>query len=157
MSDAGEHDEVVLRLVLDGLPTGRAMPDVLEVGCGDGAFAERFTTAHPHVAYLATDASPAAVELTRARGVPAQLMDVGTLLAGEASYDVAVAVRVLDHLADLDRGLGELRRVLRPGGRLVAVVEGPDDDRTEDRLESALRRHFAAVTRTGDLRVLTAS
>jgi len=118
-----ELDELVERLVVAGLPAGRAMPDVLEVGCGDGAFAERFTTAHPQVAYLATDSSPRAVEATRARGVPAQLVNVCTLLAGAASYDVVVAVRVLDHVADLDVALAELRRVLRPGGRLVTVTE----------------------------------
>jgi SAM-dependent methyltransferase len=152
-------DELVQRLVVSGLPAGRAMPDVLEVGCGDGGFAEWFTSAHPQVAYLATDASPRAVEATRARGVPTQLMDVGALLAGAASYDVVVAVRVLDHLsepADLDRGLAELRRVLRPGGLLVAVIDG-EDDGDDGRTGTALRRHFDSVATADDARVLTAS
>lgn len=133
--------EEVARLVADALPPGRAMPDVLEVGCGDGAFAERFTAAHPHVAYLATDPSGAAVEATRARGVTAQLMDATALLAGPASYDVAVALGTLDHGPDAEAAVAELRRVLRPGGGLVVTTTRPDV------AESVLTATFGRVTR----------
>src|SRR5262249_13867232 len=38
--------------------------------------------------------------------------------------DCAVAAWVLYHVPDVDRALAELARVLRPGGRLVAVTNG---------------------------------
>lgn len=158
--------EIALAEVRAGLLTGHAMPDVLEVGCGPGVFAQRLREACPQVALLATDQSGRFVELTRARGVPAQLMDVQALLMSEGSYDVVVAMWMLYHVPDLHRGLAEIRRVLRPGGRLVAVTNGDEhvaDLRRDagggpvltsfssENGEAALRRHFDDVQRT-DLR-----
>lgn len=50
--------------------------------------------------------------------------DVAALPFGDASFDAATAVYLLHVLAPADRAtaLGELRRVLRPGGRLVTVT-----------------------------------
>jgi len=154
--------DVALAAVLEGLPDDRAMPDVLEVGSGPGVFAARLHAAAPHVALLATDQSQRFVELARARGLTAQLQDVQHLLAGDASYDVVVAMWMLYHVPDLDRGLAEVRRVLRPGGRFVAVTNGDQhlaDLRREaggapmvttfssENGEASLRRHFASVGR----------
>jgi SAM-dependent methyltransferase len=155
--------DLVVATLREALPTHRGMPDVLEVGCGTGAFAARLFEELPGIALLAVDQSPRFVELTRERGVPAQVQDVQHLLAPDASYDVVLALWMLYHVPDLDRGLGELRRVLRPGGRLVAVTNGDEhvaDLRREaggdavrttfssENGESALRRHFASVVRT---------
>lgn len=123
-----------LDLVMDALraslPKDRAMPDVLEVGCGTGAFAARLVEEIPGIALLAVDQSPRFVELTRERGVPAQVQDIQQLLAPNAAYDVVLALWMLYHVPDLDRGLAEVRRVLRPGGRFVAVTNG--DEHVED-------------------------
>jgi SAM-dependent methyltransferase len=154
--------DLVVSTAGEALPTNRGMPDVLEVGCGTGAFAARLADELPGVALLAVDQSPRMVELTRERGVPAQVQDVQHLLAPDASYDVVLALWMLYHVPDLDRGLGELRRVLRPGGTLVAVTNGAEhvaDLRREaggapvattfssENGEQSLRRHFETVTR----------
>ena len=154
--------DAALAAVLDALPPDRAMPDVLEVGSGPGVFAARLHAAAPQVALLATDQSPRLVELARERGLTAQVQDVEHLLAPDDSYDVVVALWMLYHVPDLDRGLAELRRVLRPGGRLVAVTNGDEhlaDLRraaggaayvttfSSENGEAALRRHFGTVTR----------
>src|SRR4051812_25653470 len=138
------------------------MPDVLEVGCGTGAFAARLVSELPGIALLAVDQSPRFVELTRERGVPAQVQDVQHLLAADASYDVVLALWMLYHVPDLERGLAEVRRVLRPGGRFVAVTNGDEHVAglrreaggdavrptfSSENGEAALRRHFDAVTR----------
>lgn len=94
---------------------------VLEVGCGEGELAERLVR-ELGVELVAFDQSERMVELARARGVDARVGDVQALPFDDGSFDVAVAAWMLYHVPDVTRGLGELARVLRPGGRLVAVT-----------------------------------
>lgn len=76
------------------------------------------------VSVTAVDFSPRMVELTRARGVDATLADVQELPFENRSFDLAVANWVLYHLPDVDRGIGELSRVLMPDGVLIAASVG---------------------------------
>lgn len=94
---------------------------ILEVGCGWGELSE-WLARETGAEVVATDLSPRMVELARARGVDARLADVQQLPFGDGEFDVAVAAWMLYHVPDLARGLAELARVLRPGGRLVAVT-----------------------------------
>ena len=134
---------------------------VLDVGSGRGELAERLQ-AELGCAVLAVDQSERMVELTRARGVAAELGDVQSLRFEDASFEAALAAWMLYHVPDLDAGLAELARVLRPGGRLVAVtnasanlpelwnlVGGRDDLAGSFSAENGakrLERHFARVT-----------
>ena len=94
---------------------------VLEVGCGWGELAE-WIARDTGAEVVATDLSSHMVELARSRGVAAQVADVQELPFADGEFDVAVAAWMLYHVPDLDRGLAELARVLRPGGRLVAIT-----------------------------------
>jgi SAM-dependent methyltransferase len=135
---------------------------VLEVGCGRGELAERILR-EVGAGVVAVDQSERMVELTRARGVEATVGDVQELPFADASFDCAVAAWMLYHVPDVDRGLAELARVLRPGGRLVATTNA---ERNLPELwnmfgseawrqhgfnaeggEEQLRRHFATVER----------
>ena len=135
---------------------------VLEVGCGTGTFAERLMADNPHATVIATDQSERFVELTAGRGVDARVADVQDLPFADASFDLVAAMWMLYHVPDLDRGLAEIRRVLRPGGRLLAVTNGNEhtaDLRREaggeplvtqfssENGEDALLRHFEHVSR----------
>jgi SAM-dependent methyltransferase len=134
---------------------------VLEVGCGEGELAARIQ-AELGVEVVGLDQSPRMVELSRERGVDARLGDVQELPFEDESFDVAVAAWMLFHAADLDRGIAELARVLRAGGRLVAVTNYRDhlielfDVAGAERFELSfdgengaewLSRHFARVER----------
>jgi ubiquinone/menaquinone biosynthesis C-methylase UbiE len=136
--------------------------DVLEVGCGRGELAERMS--HELSArVVALDQSARMVELTAARGVSAIVGDVVALPFGDGSFDCVVAAWMLYHASDLDQALDELRRVLRPSGRLVAAtssernlaevwelvgeIGAPGGGFTVESAEAALRRHFNQVER----------
>ena len=102
---------------------------VLEVGCGTGNLwrdnAERIPDG---LALTLTDLSPGMLEQARARlaGLaPApefRVADVQSLPFGDASFDAVVASHMLYHAPDRAKALSELRRVLRPGGRLFATT-----------------------------------
>jgi demethylmenaquinone methyltransferase/2-methoxy-6-polyprenyl-1,4-benzoquinol methylase len=74
---------------------------------------------------VGTDFSPAMVEAARAKAgdrIRFEVADTTRLPFADASFDVATVGFGVRNLEDLDAGLRELRRVLRPGGRL-AVLE----------------------------------
>lgn len=134
---------------------------VLEVGCGEGELAERMLR-ELEVDVVAIDQSERMVELTRARGVDARVADVQELPFGDGEFDCAVAAWMLFHVADIERALAELARVLRPAGRLVAVTNGAEHLQELHELLGTgpsrfsfggenggelLRRHFARVER----------
>ena len=96
---------------------------VLEVGCGWGDLALRIAR-ELGAEVVAADLSPRMVELARAQGVNARVADVRSLPFDSGAFDCATANWVLYHVPDLDLGLSELARVLRPGGRLVAATNG---------------------------------
>jgi SAM-dependent methyltransferase len=148
--------DLVLHAVAEFHPEG-----ILEVGCGEGELAERMSR-ELDAKVVAIDQSERMVELTRARGVAAHLGDVQDLEFRDDTFDCAVAAWVLYHPADLARSLAELARVLRPGGRLVAATNGPDQVRelydligreppattfNSENGAEALRRHFSRVDR----------
>ena len=91
---------------------------VLDLGCGAGEFAAALPGP-----VSAVDAAHEAVHRARARGVDAQTISPdGPLPFGEASFDVAWLGETLEHLVDPVGMLHEVRRVLRPGGRLLATT-----------------------------------
>jgi SAM-dependent methyltransferase len=71
------------------------------------------------------DLSEAAVRMTRARGLTADVADVRELPFADGSFDVVVCNWVLYHVADRARAIAELGRVLTPVGRLVGCYNAP--------------------------------
>lgn len=96
---------------------------VLEVGAGKGTLARRMGSEFK-CRVVATDFSPAMIVACRDLGVEAIEADVRDLPFDDATFDVVVAAWMLYHVDPLDRALGEIARVLHPGGRLVAVTNG---------------------------------
>jgi SAM-dependent methyltransferase len=135
---------------------------VLEIGPGPGEVSERMQR-ELGVEVVAIDVSERMVELARSRGVDARVGDAQELPFADGEFDLVVAGWVLFHYADLDSGLAEIVRVLRPGGRLVAVTNSEEhlgEARTHagfsmvgrlsfsrENGEASLRRHFAHVER----------
>lgn len=95
---------------------------VLDAGCGTADFSALI--AAPEV--ICVDSSQAAVDAARSRGLEARRADIDNLPFDDAEFDVVTCNWVLYHLANRDRGIAELARVLRPGGRFVGMYNFPD-------------------------------
>lgn len=101
-----------------GLP---AKSRVLDLGCGAGTYVRLLQALGHHAVGL--DYSLPSLE----RAVGVDPVGAGRYLAGEAyrvpfraeSFDLVVSIGVLQALADPERALDEMRRVLRPGGALI--------------------------------------
>ena len=93
---------------------------VLDIGCGGGFLAEEFASLGCRVTGI--DPSPVSVGAARAHAAKRRLhIDylAGTgeeLPVRDASFDVACCCDVLEHVTDVDRVIGEVARVLEPGG-----------------------------------------
>ena len=123
----GMEEEVRIARLLLGLGEGER---VLDVGCGPGNFSRRFARAvGPEGLVVGLDASatmlargaqdlaregPGNVALVRAGAVPLPFRD--------ATFDAACCFAALHLFADPEAALDEMRRVLRPGGRVALMT-----------------------------------
>jgi SAM-dependent methyltransferase len=123
-------------LDLAAIPSAAA---VLDVGCGNGRYLSTLRE-RGHTGPLAgLDYSPGMALVARAFA-PTAVGDAQALPVRDGVADVAICAHMLYHVPDLPRAVGELRRVLRPGGSAVVVTNGPNHTAESDAiLEQALR------------------
>jgi demethylmenaquinone methyltransferase/2-methoxy-6-polyprenyl-1,4-benzoquinol methylase len=102
--------------------------DALDVCCGTGDLAlELRRRIGPDGRVVGCDFSEPMLELARRKsgeeGLPVEFgwADALELPYGDGSFDAVTIGFGARNLADLDRGLAEMARVLRPGGRLVIL------------------------------------
>lgn len=146
---AGEWDAMRADLFGQGF-TARALPALLppawvvaDLGCGTGNAAERLA---PFVASIkAVDFSDAMLDAARKRlqrfdNVEFVRGDLRDLPLEDASVDAAVCVLVLHHLDRPEESIGEMCRVLRPGG--VALVLDMYEHEREEYRESLGHKHL---------------
>ena len=108
---------------------------VLEAGCGMGRVVKHFV--RRGVAMVGMDYEPRCIVRLAAQDPTLKLYvgDVNSLPDPDASFDGVAAFGTLSNLEDPRRALAEFRRVLKPGGWLIASVTN----------DSLLRRLLTAV------------
>jgi 2-polyprenyl-6-hydroxyphenyl methylase/3-demethylubiquinone-9 3-methyltransferase len=114
--DAVAGDDVRLQAVRAALEP-LAGKRVLDLGCGKGRFAAHLRSAGAEVFGIDLSAAmlAGASYLPRVRGSARRLPFAAS------AFDAVVAIEVFEHLAEVDSVLGEMRRVVRPGGAVVIV------------------------------------
>ena len=110
----------VRKPLVDWLLTQRTDARVLDVGCGDRPYRELF----PNAVGFDVPGNPHADLHGSLEAIPVE----------DASFDVVVCLQVLEHVPDPAAAVRELRRAVRPGGRVLASTHGvypfhpnPDD------------------------------
>jgi ubiquinone/menaquinone biosynthesis C-methylase UbiE len=134
--------------------------DALDVGCGTGALLERAARAHS-ARFVGLDLSLEMLEAARRKlGARADLVaGSATRLPFRAhAFDLVVSTSALHHWRDPDTAFTEIRRVLRPGGR-VAITDWCGDSllvRFRDRVLRRLDPAHGRVWRSVELAALLA-
>lgn len=94
---------------------------VLDAGCGLGTYVDALRDRRPDLRVVPVDLSV---------GMGPELVgDVQALPLVDASVDGALAMHMLYHVPDIPAAIRELRRVVRPGGVLLASTNGVGDKR----------------------------
>jgi 2-polyprenyl-3-methyl-5-hydroxy-6-metoxy-1,4-benzoquinol methylase len=109
------------RFLLERVGRAGSDPRVLDVGCGEGAFAAAMADAGAHV--VAVDIAEEPLRRARLHHPELDLRLIapeGPWQLDDASFDAVWAGEVIEHVADTAAWLSEVRRVLRSGGSLVA-------------------------------------
>src|SRR5687768_9240442 len=132
---------------------------ILHVGCGTGTAEvklsrHRLTQVDLFAVDLLVDRVQTAQVASRAHNITAHFAaaDVCALPFTAGAFDSTFCVAVLQHIGDVKKAVGEMARVTRGGGRIVAVE--PDNSAryfyssVEEgmRAHEAARRFFAALT-----------
>ncbi len=112
--------------VLDAIGTELStVRTLLDVGCGNGAYAADFLTRAPAVRLTGVDLSPVMLQVARQRvgdRVSFVRGDAMTLPVRSARFDLVFMSHVLLLVPDIHACLSEVTRALTPGGVLVATA-----------------------------------
>jgi ubiquinone/menaquinone biosynthesis C-methylase UbiE len=123
---------------------------VLDVGCGTGVIARRAAEqVGPAGAVTAIDLSPEMIEVARATPAPVappiewHTGDAVSLPFPDGAYDVVLCQMALMFMENRVAAVAEMRRVLKPGGRIVVSTPGPIQP-VFTALERAIVEHIGA-------------
>ncbi len=96
----------------------------LEIGCGRGVGAEILIQRFKVGELVAFDLDPAMIDRARVRlasyipgKVSVMVGDACAIDATDASFDAVFDFGIIHHIPDWQKAVGEVRRVLKPGGR----------------------------------------
>lgn len=101
---------------------------VLEAGCGVGAQTKIIATKNPDSTFLSIDISDVSISEAKLMAVQMNLKnvqfeqaDLYNLVYDDETFDSIIVCFVLEHLKNPKQVLGELSRVLKKGGTIVAI------------------------------------
>ena len=104
---------------------------VVDVGCGTGSALRHAASAVTEGSLIGVEPVPRMIELAQeqteshpaAPRIEFRLGPAEDLPVDDAAADVVLAFDSFDHWQDRARGLSEIRRILRPAGRLIVVKD----------------------------------
>jgi 2-polyprenyl-3-methyl-5-hydroxy-6-metoxy-1,4-benzoquinol methylase len=137
------HEEVETLLAWLGARPGER---ILDIGCGDGFFTHRMASAGADVVGVDLDDARLAIAARRntSAGTTYHHMDAQEIDFPDGSFDKAVSLCVIEHFDDDDRVIGQVARLLKPGGLFVLSADSlTNPEITEDEMRE--HRHRYAV------------
>jgi SAM-dependent methyltransferase len=121
---AYQHPPVDLPAQVVGLAGLGGQERVADIGCGNGRYLAELARRQHAGQVLGVDASAGMLSAARGRVSRAALLlgDATALPLPDGACDLTVAAHMLYHVADPAAAVRELRRVTRPGGQVLVVL-----------------------------------
>ena len=98
---------------------------VLDLGCGDGQIARALASSGVSVVGVDPTTNQIDVAAERAGGPVFAQAGAAVLPFSDGAFDGVIACLVFEHIDDVDAAIGEVSRVLRPGGRFTFMLNHP--------------------------------
>lgn len=96
-------------------------PKTIDLGCGEGITLAKIVKKFPQA--IGVDNDPEKIKICRQHQLPAQKADITHLPFPAKTFDSALLIEVIEHLGinQVNRAVEEIRRVLKPRGRLIVL------------------------------------
>ena len=150
-SAMGEEDRLLHKALVE-LTVATSLGDLLDVGCGQGRLLKLLASRARRL--VGVDIDPAARRLARAEllvaGLPNCSLRQGNMYSlpfADAEFDTIILDDVLAEAARPADAIGEARRLLRPGGRVLLLAASNPHN------EARLRNDFASWAAAASLRL----
>ena len=117
-----EYEEQILPFAAHELA---GFETVLDVGCGDGQISRLLAANGARVVGIDPTWNQVVVAGERAGGPAYARASADGLPFADASFDAVLACLVFEHIDAVDEAIGEIARVVRPGGRFSFFVNHP--------------------------------
>lgn len=106
------------------------LPDeakILDVGCGDG-FHLKLLQEYGKKTWMleGVDLDARAAEMAEKAGLKVHVGTIESLHLPENNYDLAIMIQTVEHVERPDEILRAVKRILKPGGKLVIVTDNTD-------------------------------
>jgi demethylmenaquinone methyltransferase/2-methoxy-6-polyprenyl-1,4-benzoquinol methylase len=117
---------------------------VLDCATGTGDLAIAFKKAVGDGRVVGTDFTPEMIALARqkSRDITFDVADVTALPFEDDSFDIASISFGIRNVGDPAKGIAEMARVVRPGGRVIVLEFGQPSSRVASLIYDSYRRHF---------------
>lgn len=121
------HSELIVPRALELLSPARD-EKIIDIGCGQGVFAAEL--AGKGVKVVGVDSSKKLIDFAKKRTAKLNIqyfvMDASCLEGlQDGTFDAASSILALQNMDNLGKVISEISRVLKPGGRLLAVMNHP--------------------------------
>ena len=121
LTEKGRLTDELEKQALDGLLKPVVPGQMLEIGCGTGHWTAYF--AEKGFRVTATDVADEMMQLAQAKNLPGvtwMKADVTQLPFGDESFDQVAVITALEFCGNIEQAFVEMKRVLKPGGWLIA-------------------------------------